>query len=174
MLNGKPADLYLKAFEICKLQASADGAFPDVLLEHWFKASWDLCVSMVGYVGPAQAITEKVIIRQDGSFRLSHRPTSEIKLYNGATLVAVFPPSLEMSDRWLCRPSLCCYCDLIAQYRIGDDDPCKDEMSPRFVQAVARLFTYICENRGDVELDDQVLGKCGAKAFLGADLAYVL
>jgi hypothetical protein len=172
VLNGKATEKqFLDAYEICKLQASADGAFPEVLMEHWFRASWDLCASMIGFVYPPQQITETVVIRSDGSFRLSHEPSSEVKLYHGATLVMTLPPSLQRSGSPMCEPSLCCYCDLRAIYTIGEET-C--EMSPRFVQAVARLFTYIVENRGDVELDDQVLGKSGAKAWLGPDLEYVL
>jgi hypothetical protein len=58
-----------------------------------------------------------------------------------------------------------------AAYTYGSDT-CT--VPPRLVQAVARLFAYICETRGDVELDDQVLKKCGAFRFLGPDLTYAL
>lgn len=171
MLKANTADKqFLEAYEICKLQAAADGAFSEPLMQHWFKAAWDLCAGMIGHVYPPQQITERVTILSSGSFRLSHQPTSDVRLYAGATLVAVLPPSLQMSDRWLCRPSLCCYCDLLAQYDIGEET-C--EISPRFLQAVARLFAYMVENRGDVELDREVLAKCGALAWLGPDLTYV-
>jgi hypothetical protein len=69
-------------------------------------------------------------------------------------------------------PDLCCYCgDVIAVYAYGDSS-CN--ISPRFLQAVARLFTYIAENRGDVELNEQSLKKSGAFAFLGPNLTYAL
>jgi hypothetical protein len=69
-------------------------------------------------------------------------------------------------------PDLCCYRgDVTAAYTYGSDTCAA---SPRFVQAVARLFAYICENRDDVELDDQALKKCGAFRFLGFDLTYAL
>jgi hypothetical protein len=60
---------------------------------------------------------------------------------------------------------------VIAVYTYGDVG-CS--ISPRFVQAVARLFTYIAENRSGVELNEQILKKSGAFAFLGPDLTYAL
>lgn len=176
MLNDKTSEQHFRdAFEICKMQAASDGAFPEPLMEHWFKSAWDLCAQMIGFTYPPQQITETVIIHSNYHtrpwFRLSHKPSSEVKLYHGATLVMVLPPSLERSGHWMCEPSLCCYCELRAIYMVGEDT-C--DISPRFVQAVARLFTYIAENRGDVELDREVLAKCGALTWLGPDLTYAI
>lgn len=156
-----------RAFELCKEQASIDGAVSEDLLRHWFQASWDLCAQMTGFVFPARQVTEPLTLDCYGKFHLSYRPSSEIKIYDGYRLVATFPANWQDSD---CAPSLCCYCNLKAQYTVGQD-AC--EVSPTFLQAVARVFTYICENRGDTELDEAVLGKSGAKVFLNQDLTYV-
>jgi len=42
------------------------------------------------------------------------------------------------------------------------------------VQAVLRLFTYMCENRGDVEMDPEILSTSGANAFLSPQLTYLM
>jgi len=157
------------AFALCKLQAATDGAFPDELLRHWFDAAWDLCAEMVGLVFPARAVVEPIFLDECGNFALSYPPASEVKIYAGYTLIAVLPPSLR---RTWCDPSLCCHCNITAHYTVGNDDPCS-AIPPRFVQGVARLFTYMVENRGDVEMNDQILGRCGALRFLSPDLAYV-
>lgn len=166
--NDAPKEIVEQAFELAKAQASVDGAFSDALLMNWFRSAWDLCASMVGFTFPPQEITETIWLNERGRFHLTYRPTSEVKLWSGGTLLAVLPPSL---DRSCCMPSLCCYCDLRAQYWIGEDT-C--EIPPRFLQAVARLFTYIAENRGDTELDPHVLMRCGAFAFLAPDVTYAL
>src|SRR5262245_48376059 len=155
------------AFEFCKEYASADGAFDDGMLRLMFSAAWDLCAQMVGHDPPRQ-VEEVFSLRDDGSFVLSYTPTSEVRIYAGYQLLAVLPPSLERSR---CDRSLCCHCRLVAKYTTGKDE-C--EYSSRFIQAVARLFAYMIENRGDSELDDQVLAKCGALAFLRPDLTFVL
>jgi len=159
-----------EAFALCKLQAAVDDAFPDEVLRHWFEAAWDLCAEMIGLVFPAVSFVEPIRLDSEGRFTLSHRPSSEVRIYAGYTLVVILPPSLERSH---CDRSLCCHCNLTAHYTVGSDDPCA-ALPPRFIQAVARLFTYMVENRGDVPLDDQVLGKCGALRFLSPDLTYVL
>jgi hypothetical protein len=164
----KPKELE-EAYEFCLLQANIDGAFDERLTWRMFQAAWDLCAAYVGLVWPAREIEERISINPiDGSFTLSHIPTSNVKLYSNFRLVAVLPPTLV---RDCCDPHLCCFCALRAIYTVGED---LCEVPPRFLQAVARLFTYMIENRGDSELDDQVLSKCGAKAFLGPDLTYVL
>jgi|SRR5215475_2294881 len=155
-----------QAFELCKLHASVDGAFDEKLLRHWFEAAWDLCATFIGLTPPT-AIEERVIIRADGSFVLSHQPTGNVRFYSGYRLVTVLPPTLERSR---CDPALCCFCDLTAKYMTGW---ATCEVPPRFVQAVARVFAYIIENRGDSELDDQILGKSGALRFLSPDLQFV-
>jgi len=162
------ADPFEQAYEICKLQASVDGAFPELLMRHWFQASWDLCAAMIGLVYPRREIQEPIIVDNCGNFQLSFRPSSDVEIFDGYTLIMTLPPSLKRS--W-CDPALCCLCKPVARYTVGEDI-C--ELSPRFVQAVARVFAYIVENRGDTELDDQVLGKCGALRFLSPDLAFVM
>ena len=158
-----------QAYEVCKAQAAVDGAFPESLMRHWFEASWDLCAGMVGLIFPPQEISELIVIDHCGNFSLSHQPAGEVRIFAGYRLIMVLPPSLKRSR---CDPGLCCFCHLSARYMIGALDPCAP-IPPRFVQAVARLFTYIAENRGDTELDDQILGKCGALRFLSDDLTYV-
>lgn len=157
------------AFEICKMQASTDDAFPDALLRHWFEAAWDLCAAMVGLVYPPREVSDRIVLDHHGNFALSHKPSGDVRIYAGYTLIAILPPSLV---RTRCDPSLCCFCNLTARYMVGTDDPC-GAISPRFVQAVARLFTFMVENRGDVQMDDQILGKSGALRFLSPDLLYV-
>jgi hypothetical protein len=160
------------AYELCKLQAAVDGAFDEKLLWFWFRSAWDLCEQMIGLT-PIQEIEERIIIDDRGGFALSHRPTSDIRIYSNYKLVAVIPPSMKMSP---CDPGLCCFCDLIAKYTIGNMPPC--ELPPRFVQAVARLFAYMVENRGDSETvglaKTGVLAKSGALEFLMPDVAFVL
>jgi len=158
-----------QAFALCKMQASTDEAFPDELLRHWFEAAWNLCAEMVGLVFPARAVVEPICLDRCGNFTLSDQPSGDVRIYDGYTLIMILPPSLQRNR---CQPSLCCYCNLSAHYTVGNDDPC-DAIPPRFIQAVARLFTYMVENRGDTELNDQILGKCGALCFLSPDLDYV-
>jgi hypothetical protein len=157
-----------QAFELAKKQAAIDGAFDDDILRHWFEAAWDTCAGMVGFNFPAREISEPIVVRRDGSFTLSYRPSSAVKIYEGATLVMTLPASLERSR---CDPALCCFCWLTAHYWTGED-ACA--ISPRFLQAVFRLFTYIAENRGDATLDEHVLKTCGAFAFLAPDVTYLL
>ena len=157
------------AFALCKLQAASDGAFPDELLKHWFDAAWDLCAAMVDLVFPAQQVVEAVRFDRHGRLLLTHQPSSDVRIYEGYTLIAVLPPSLE---RTRCDPSLCCRYNLTAHYEVGTTDPCQ-AISPRFVQAVARVFTYLVENRGDVLLDADVLSKSGAMLFLSHEVLYV-
>lgn len=159
-------DQIAEAFEICKLQASVDDTFDERLMRNWFQAAWDLCAEMIGLMPPTQ-IEEPIIIRMDGSFVLSHVPTSPVQIYDRYRLVMTLPPTLERS---FCDPSLCCLCNLWVRYMIGQET-C--EVPARFIQAVARVFAYIVENRGDSELDREVLAKCGALTFLGPDLEYV-
>ena len=167
MLSGFSDEQIANAYAICKMQASVDGAFAEPLLQHKFAAAWELCAAMVD-MEPAQEIMEKICIDECGNFRLSRQPTSDVQIYDRYTLVATFPPSLQRSR---CDPALCCYCNLTAKYMIGES---RCDIPSRFIQAVARLFDYMIENAGDTELDPQILGKCGALAFLSPDLTYVL
>jgi len=169
MLTQDQTDPLDAAFALAKMQAATDDAFPVELLRHWFDAAWDLCAEAAGLVFPARAIVEPICLDDCGNFRLTFRPTSDVQIFTGYTLLMVLPPTLKRN--W-CQPSLCCHCNLTARYTVGDDDPCS-AIPPHFVQAVCRLFTYMVENRGDTEMDDQVLGKSGALTFLSPDLTYV-
>lgn len=162
-------DQIAEAFALCKLQAASDGAFPDELLKHWFEAAWSLCAGMVEMVFPAQQIVEPIQIDHRGRFGLSHQPAGDVRIFDGYTLLAVLPPNLQ---RTWCDPSFCCRCNLTAHYTIGTDDPC-EAISPRFIQAVARVFTYLVQNRGDVPLDPDILTKSGAMLFLSSEILYV-
>lgn len=181
------------AYEICKLQASADGAFPDALLWHWFEASWDFCAVMIGFTYPPERKRQTITQRRDGTVPLLDHPSSDVRIYSGPNLVAILPPdSSAFNGRgWRqgddaiygpdhlydagCNglPNLCCYCNLVAEYTVGEEMPCGD-IPPRFLQAVARLFTFILENRGDVQLDEDILKKCGAFAFLSNEVTFAL
>lgn len=172
MLNDQQQiDQIEEAFELCKLQAATDDAFDEKLLRFWFRSAWDLCAAMSGWI-PRQEIEERIIIDDRGGFQLSYQPTSDVRIYSNYKLVAVIPPSLKMAP---CDPGLCCFCDLIAKYTIGTGEPC--EIPPRFLQAVARLFAYMVENRGDAETVGLsqlgILQKSGALWFL-PDVTYVL
>jgi hypothetical protein len=184
----KQSSYYEDAYEIAKLQASTDGAFDERLTRHWFAAAWETCASAIGMVPPGQ-ITETVNVDGWGNIKLSGKPTSDVKLYANGALVAVLPPNAPQLDGHrnldnpyayndinsiACMPpSLCCYCSLTAQYSVGHrTDPC-GEFSPSFVQAVARLFAYMVENRGDVKIDDQILTNSGAKGFLAPNMTYI-
>lgn len=166
MLSEAQNAQFEKAYQICLLQAASDGAFDPALLRHWFEAAWSKCAEMAGFVYPARQVSEPIVVDDVGNFQLSFRPSSEVRIYDGYTLVMVLPPSLRRSRR---DPGLCCFCNLKAQYTVGAD---LCEVSPQFIQAVARLFTYLVENRGDVEMDGNVLTKSGALTFL--DVTYVM
>ena len=156
------------AYEFCIEYANIDGAFSKRLTWGVFRQAWDTCATFIGFVFPPREIEERIAISPiDGTFTLSHRPTSEVKLYSGYNLVAVLPPSLT---RDCCDPHLCCFCALRAVYTVGED-VC--EVPPTFLRAVARLFTYLIENRGDSEMDEHMLSKCGAMLFLSPDVTYV-
>jgi len=180
------------AYQIARAQAALDGAIEEILVRHWFEASWELCAAMIGATGAGGDVTEPVEVGPRGTVRLSQRPTGPVRLFSCGQLVATLPPgSLLLAGtpslpnpykgfgegwgNWLltCSTSLCCYCDLTAVYSTRSRDPCA-VLPATFVQAVARLFTYICENRGDVEMDESIISKSGAKAFLAPQLTYVL
>lgn len=166
MLAGFPPQQLQSAFDFCKANASVDGAFPDALLRSYFDAAWQLCAEMIGYEPPGQ-IQERIQIDDRGLFRLSRMPTGPVEVFAGYTRVAVLTSPFKGMGP--CDPSLCCFCDLTVRYPVGS---ASCEISPRFLMAVARLFAYLVENRGDSEMDEQVLAKSGAKAFLAPDLTY--
>jgi len=182
-----------EAFELAKLQAATDGAIDERLLRHWFEAAWALCAVAIGLDYPQRNVTEQVEVQGNGAVRLSRTPTGPVRLYSCGVLVAALPPTSPLiltsapnlpnpyrgfgefstDASALCLPSLCCHCDLTASYPVGSSDPC-GESDATFVQAVLRVFTYICENRGDVELDPDVLSRSGANAFLAHQLTYLM
>jgi hypothetical protein len=184
-------DHFEAAYEIAKLHAATDGAFDERLTRHWFEAAWQLCCEAIGLVYPARQVNEIAPVNPDGTVSLTGKPTSDVKLYSNGALVAVLPPNAptltghrnlpnpyahnsDWSWQLRCSPSLCCYCYLQAVYDVGQRiDPCRDQFSPSFVQAVARLFAYMVENRGDVKIDDQVLTNSGAKGFLAPHMTYI-
>lgn len=176
-----------QAYEIAKLHAATDGHFDERLTRHWFNAAWEICADAVGFIYPGRQVTETVPVLPNGTVQLSGRPSGEVRLYANGMLVAVLPPNApELSGHknlpnpyaheeqsLTCSVSLCCYCSLVAVYDVGSNaGPCA-EISPAFVQAVCQLFAYICENRGDTKLDDQILTRSGAKGFLAPGMTYV-
>lgn len=158
-------------YELCKLQAATDGAFPEPLMRAWFDAAFELCSDMAGLVYPAQQIRERLFVNRFGNYVLSQRPSGPVEIFEGYKLITVLPRPLDRAIS--CFPALCCLCHPFARYTVGQDRPCGG-FSPRFEQAVARLFAYQVENRGDSELDREVLAKCGALSFLGPELTYAL
>jgi len=168
----QPQDQIEAAYRICKLQAAAEGTFDETLMRHWFSSAWDLCAQMIG-LEPPQEIKEPICIDDNGGFTLSRRPTSDVEIFDGYTLIAVLPRTLE---RTRCDPALCCLCHPYARYMIGAET-C--EVPERFIQAVARVFAYIVENRGDSLLPGtstpgQILTESGAIGFLRPDLTFVM
>jgi len=183
--------VYEEAYELAKLQAATDGTFDERLMRHWFAAAWDLCSQMVGLDPQPREINEDVTVTPNGTIKLSHKPSGQIRLYSCYELVAVLPPNSPMlgpsrlpnpytgigegrrGDWYVtCGISLCCYCDLTAKYMTGSSDPC-GPMPAAFTQAVCRLFCYLVENRGDAEMDPSILSKSGAKAFLSGQITYL-
>lgn len=174
---------YENAYEIAKLHAAVDSAFDERLTRHWFEAAWETCASAIGMV-PAGQITESVEVDAWGHLKLSGKPTSQVKLYANGRLTMVLPPNSPMlsGSRYLpnpyehheadfCAPALCCLAGCLqAVYSVGQQD-CGVPAS--FVQAVARLFAYMVENRGDVKIDDQILTNSGAKGFLAPHMTYI-
>jgi len=181
------------AFELAKLQAATDGAIDERLLRHWFEAAWALCAAAIGLTYPERNLTETVEVQGNGTVRLSRTPSGPVRLYSCGVLVETLPatsplivnnaPNLpnpyqgfgefSSGQSVLCLPSLCCHCDLTAVYPVGSSDPC-GEQDATFVQAVLRLFTYMCENRGDVEMNPEILSTSGANAFLSQQLTYLM
>lgn len=159
-------------FEIAKLQAATEGSFDERMLRHFYAAAWELCADMIGGFSPAKEMRENVCPSPiDGVIRLSAQPSGPVRFYSGVQLVATVPPnSVVLGGNAGCMVPLCCYCNLVAYYPTGRD---LCDVPARFKQAVARVFTYMVENRGDVEMDEAVLCKCGAIAFLRPDLTYV-
>jgi hypothetical protein len=172
-------DPRLAAYAFAKVHAAVDGAFPESLTWGWFSASWQLCADHIGLVYPAREIREEVHVDpRTGVIHLSHEPTGAVQFFAGGRLVATLPPNSpcfgpERYRHTLCCPALCCYCgSLRAHYQAGEDFGC-GEVPPGFVMAVARVFAYVAENRGDVGQEPNILGRCGALAFLSSRTTYV-
>lgn len=182
-----------KCFEICKLHASTDGAFDDKLTVHWFQAAFDLCADFAGLIYPPRKIRESVVMDYRGRIHLSHPPSSKVQFVRGPNLVAELPPDSPClqgapnncgyySDPLIwgydrsCCPAALCECmgsPITAIYWTGSID-CNDEFPAMFVQAVARVFAFICENRGDTQLNELTLQRCNAMTFLQRYVTFVL
>lgn len=169
-----PGDALAEAYAIAKEHAVVEGAFSERLLKAWFDAAWCLCSAQVGLIFPEQKIDEWVTMDpMTGFIRLTYPPSSSVDLYVGARRVAVLSPAAPcLTGTGSCWEVPCCEQSLRAIYTTGEDF--NGAVPPCFLQAVCRVFTYICENRGEVPMDEALLGKSGAKAFLNADMAYVL
>lgn len=172
------ADPRLEAYALCKAHAAVDSAFSEALTLQWFNAAWDLCADHAGFVFPPQEIREPVEIDpRTGTIKLSHEPSGPVQFFAGGRLVATLAPNSSCfgpeRDR-LCCPSLCCYCgNLRAVYTFGAEFGC-DGVPAWFVQAVAQVFAFIAENRGDTQREPDLLRRSGAISFLSRATTYVL
>jgi hypothetical protein len=183
-----------RAYELCKLHAATDDAFDDVLTRQWFKACYELCVDFTGLVYPPQRIKEQVTLDARGRIYLSYPPSSNVDFYRGIYKVASLPPNspcLQGSpnscsydwdpevwdlERSCCPPALCdCVgSPLTAIYQAGEGCGPNDDLPAWFVQGLAQVFTWYCENRGDTQFDAAILSKCGAMTFLQRGVTFVL
>jgi hypothetical protein len=161
------------AYQIVKLHAATDGAFHETLMRHWFEAAWAACADFTGFIYPPQQVRESVMCDEfTGQIKLSGEPSGPVKIYAGAQYIGTLPGNARVFGGSAPSPmDLCCYCNLMVEYQVGEAGEC-GRVPASFVQAVARVFAYICENRGDVEMDPQILSKSGAIAFL--DVVYIL
>ena len=102
------------------------------------------------------------MVRGDGTIRLEHAPTSDVKLTSGASLVALVPQpdGRDIDQR---HRGWCCYCHLQAHYTIGH---CVEPelLPPDIKQAVCRVLTYMVENRGE-EDQRRMMSRSGAIVF---------
>lgn len=156
-------------YEVAKANAVTDGAFPELLLEHYFLAAFDRVLSFCGTSYPQRTIREPVgVIPYDGWIVLSQPVTGMVRFWNGTTVLALLP---AVRGRVRATSILCCQCCLAAEYEIGVDI-CS--LPPATGHAIVRLFTYMVENRGDGGADEGSLSKSGAKDFLWPYTASVL
>lgn len=174
-------DPRLAAYAFCLEHAVVDGAFPEGVMLQWFNAAWQLCADHIGLVYPAQTIREDVNIDpRSGVIKLSHEPSSAVQFFVSGRLVATLSPNSPcfgpQRSETLCCPQLCCYCGCLrAVYQVGQNyNGCGDEIPATFVQAVAQVFAYIAENRGDTQREPGLLARCGALPFLSSRTTYVL
>lgn len=158
-----PAD---DLYELCKLHAATDGSFSEVLLRHYYEVALERCYKFLGWELCFRTITELVTVAGDGSIKLSHRSSSDVRLTSGATFIGVVP---RPEGRLLLPGHMdwCCYCAITASYQVGKD-PCDIDAS--FKQAVCRVFAYLIENRGDAEAGGQLMTRSGAIGFLRGHL----
>ena len=161
------------AYQIAKLHAATDGAFNEALMRHWFDAAWEICAEFSSFVYPPQQVREVVTPDEyTGQIKLSYEPSSPVTIYSGSRLIGTLPANARVFGGSAPSPlDLCCYCNLTVSYTVGTEGEC-GRVPASFVQAVARVFAYIVENRGDVEKDPYILSKSGAIAFL--DVVYIL
>lgn len=173
LTRSDPAKEIETAYQIAKLHAATDGAFDEQLMRHWFDAAWETCADFSGFIYPVQTISEPVFPDAErGVVKLSHEPTGPVKVYSGSKYIMTLPANSWVFGGDIPSPmDLCCLCNLTVSYQIGEEGEC-GRVPASFVQAVARLFAYIVENRGDVEMDPNVLMKSGAIEFL--HVTYVL
>lgn len=158
------------AYQIAKLHAATDGAFDERLMRHWFDAAWEVCADFSNFIYPPQQVREVVTPHPEtGEIKLSHEPSGPVQIYSGARFIGTLPAnSWAFGGTLPSRLDLCCLCDLTVIYTVGEEGEC-GRIPATFVQAVARVFAYLAENRGDVERDPFILSKSGAMAFLDVD-----
>ena len=174
MLTKFDDDPFEQTYAFCKEHAMVEGAFSERLTRQWFNAAWALCAEHIGFIYPARTITEMVPVNQEyGTIALSYRPSSPVTLKDGYRVVTILPPNAPCITGEGGCPEVCCFCWLHATYTVGEDLGC-DGVPPRFVQAVAQLFAYIVENRGDTAMQPYLLYQSGAHAFLAPEVTYVL
>lgn len=148
------------AYRLAKQHANVSLNFADDLTWFWYEAALERCADYVGWLIGERDVAEVVEIKPDGLIRLSLQPSSDVEFWSGPSRIAVEPAT----GRYVKATSiLCCQCCLSARYTAGID-VC--ELPASFLMGVARLFVYIAENRGEVEMDENVLGRSGAKSFL--------
>jgi hypothetical protein len=170
-------DPRLSAYQFCKEHAAVDNAYSEPTTWQWFNAAWDLCANHIGLIYPPMQIREDVQIDpRTGAIRLSYEPSSAVNFFADGRLVASLPPNSPCfgPDRYALQcPSLCCYGCARAVYTVGEDFGCNN-IPAWFVQAVAQVFAFLAENRGDVQREPQLLARCGALSFLSVRTLYVL
>lgn len=183
MTRGKPQDDSL--FELCKLQAITDGAFPEPILRHFYEAALQRCAKFVGWTHPSRQVRETVAVSGDGSILLSEFPSGEVTLMAGAQVIDRLPKP-EMRRITPGHRAWCCHCYLQATYQVGVDLCDVSCLPADFKQAVCRVFAYLVENRGESVQDSSmssrsdsvqsrdIMTRSGARDFLRSYLTTVL
>jgi hypothetical protein len=188
------------AYEFCLLHAAIDDALPEELTKQWFLNIFDICADYVGLDWPPRRIRETVYMDQRGRIHLSGKPGTSVKFYRGPNLVAELPPdspclqgspnncAYDDSSLWRSQPSCCppalCDCQgtpMTAVYETGTGVGCGNGangagggLPPWFLQGVAHVFAWVCENRGDSEMHrPDLLHRCGAIDFLNRGIRWI-